>query len=169
MCVKFALEKLNTKILFFRSPADLVDKKIIYSVCGFRFREFNTANYRTLVSISPLCKPPHNFCTEFPSISHKEEDRWRRDSSGANDRIKLSTVIWALCQCFERRQLIRRSKPTSLGQGNLIWIRTAKFKLFNQEVYLYKISEWILHRFCISFSPAESWWNSLCNTWKWQL
>lgn len=84
MHLKFAFEKLNTKILFFWSPADFVDK-INYSECGFRFRELNAAYYGTLVTISPLCKPLYVYCTEFPSISYKEEKRGIRDSRGVND------------------------------------------------------------------------------------
>lgn len=97
MHLKFAFEKLNTKSLFFRSPADLVDKKIIYSVCGFGLREFSRACFGTLVTISPLCNPPSIHCTEFLSISYKEENRWVRDSSGANDTgsnsIQLSELF----------------------------------------------------------------------------
>lgn len=92
MYLKFAFEKLNAKILFFRSPADLVDKNRIYSVCGFGLRGFSRAYYGTLVSISPLCNPPSIHCTKCLSISYKEENRWVRDSSEAND-TELNSIL----------------------------------------------------------------------------
>lgn len=146
MHLTLTFEKLNIKSLIFRSPADSVDNKIIYSVCCFR--QCNTVYCEALVTTSPSNKPACIYGAQFPSLPYKQENSYRGEPSGVNDAWENLRLFSDLLVSVLKEGSLLRDQKTHL-YDRVIW-HELRWAHSNNVIKKFTLDTGFQRRFCIS-------------------